>query len=98
MRNTIFRQTDHFHLSVATNLDVATCTLHCSSVLKSDLEYSLQYDKLVIGVGAVSNTFGVPGVAEHAFFLKVVKEKSCAVPEVHASTVWLDIQQFCVFV
>ena len=34
-------------------------------------EYEVEYDKLVIGVGARPNTFGVPGVEEHAFFLKV---------------------------
>ena len=34
------------------------------------LPFTLEYDVLVIAVGAVSNTFGVPGVAEHALFLK----------------------------
>ena len=31
----------------------------------------IPYDQLVIGVGALPNSFGVPGVHEHAFFLKV---------------------------
>jgi len=31
---------------------------------------TLDYDKLVIAVGAQPATFGTPGVAEHAFFLK----------------------------
>ena len=44
-------------------------------MLKPELTYNIEYDKLVIGVGAVSNTFGVPGVSEHAFFLKVLKKK-----------------------
>jgi NADH:ubiquinone reductase (non-electrogenic) len=35
-------------------------------------EASLPYDDLVIGVGAVPGTFGVPGVAEHAMFLKEI--------------------------
>jgi NADH:quinone reductase (non-electrogenic) len=30
---------------------------------------SLRYDTLVIALGSVSNSFGVPGVAEHAFML-----------------------------
>ena len=30
----------------------------------------LHYDELVLAAGAVTNTFGVPGVAEHAFGLK----------------------------
>lgn len=33
-------------------------------------EFDVAYDILVIAVGAVSNTFNVPGVAEHAMFLK----------------------------
>ena len=67
-----FRQSDHFHLSYATGLDTAKQEVHCESVLKPDLRYPLKYDKLVIGVGALSNTFGVPGVKENAFFLKVI--------------------------
>ena len=43
----------------------------CRSVLDQTNFYPLKYDKLVIAVGAVSNTFGIPGVQEHAFFLKV---------------------------
>ena len=46
--------------------------LKCQSVINEKMTYDLPYDKLVIGVGAVSNTFGVPGVEEHAFFLKVI--------------------------
>jgi len=32
--------------------------------------FDLNYDYLVIAVGAVNNTFGIPGVHEHAMFLK----------------------------
>ena len=32
--------------------------------------WQVDYDKLVIAVGCYSNTFGTPGVKEHAFFLK----------------------------
>ncbi len=35
-------------------------------------EAELPYDDLVIAVGAVPGTFGVPGVAEHALFLKEI--------------------------
>ena len=63
---------DHFHLSRAVGLDTASQTLTCQSVLDPDIKYDLQYDKLVIGIGALSNTFGVPGVEEHAYFLKVI--------------------------
>ena len=33
-------------------------------------KFELKYDYLVIAVGAVNNTFGIPGVYEHALFLK----------------------------
>lgn len=36
--------------------------------------FTLDYDKLVIGVGSYSNTFGIPGVKEFAFFLKDVQD------------------------
>jgi len=36
--------------------------------------FRLRYDKLVIAVGAYSQTFNVPGVKEHAHFLKDVKD------------------------
>ncbi|KAJ2922120.1 hypothetical protein H1R20_g14971, partial [Candolleomyces eurysporus] len=36
--------------------------------------FSVRYDKLVIAVGAYSQTFNVPGVKEHAHFLKDVKD------------------------
>ncbi len=34
--------------------------------------FDLSYDKLIVTVGAYSQTFGIPGVKEHAFFLKDV--------------------------
>ncbi len=33
----------------------------------------MPYDELVIAVGAHNQTFGIPGVAEHASFLKEVE-------------------------
>jgi NADH dehydrogenase FAD-containing subunit len=36
--------------------------------------FELQYDKLVIAVGAYSQTFGTPGVKEHAYFLKDIRD------------------------
>lgn len=72
VRNTIFRHADHFHLSHAIDLDIEKKEVKCQSVLKQDLIYNVPFDKLVIGVGALSNTFGVPGVETHAFFLKVL--------------------------
>ncbi|KAK5019216.1 hypothetical protein LTR60_001191 [Cryomyces antarcticus] len=34
--------------------------------------FSMKYDKLVVSVGCYSQTFGTPGVKEHALFLKDV--------------------------
>ncbi|KAG2148704.1 uncharacterized protein EDB93DRAFT_1250138 [Suillus bovinus] len=36
--------------------------------------FNLRYDKLVIAVGAYSQTFNVPGIKEHAHFLKDVRD------------------------
>lgn len=36
--------------------------------------FKVKFDKIVIGVGAYSQTFGVPGVKENAFFLKDVAD------------------------
>lgn len=72
VRNTGFRQTDHFHLSRATGIDFDKRIVNTESDLKPGLTYDLKYDKLVIGVGSLSNTFGVPGVIENACFLKEV--------------------------
>ena len=71
IRNTGFRNEQHFHLSVATGLDTDRQVVQCVSSLDPTKEYEVAYDRLVIGVGAVPNDFNVPGVKEHAFFLKV---------------------------
>lgn len=71
VRNIGFRDEHDFHLAHAVGLDVEKKVVQCASVLQPSLVYDVQYDQLVIGVGAVSNDFNVPGVKEHALFLKV---------------------------
>lgn len=71
IRNTGFRDEHHFHLSYATTLDHTNKMVYCQSALDPSITYSVPYDILAIGVGANSNTFNVPGVEEHALFLKV---------------------------
>lgn len=71
IRNVGFRSEHHFHLARATRLDLEDGAVQCVSELDPSREYSVSYDALVIGVGAVSNDFNVPGVKQHAFFLKV---------------------------
>lgn len=73
VRNTGFRDEHHFQLAEAVELLPDKHTVVCKSTLNDD-RYDLKYDKLVIGVGAVSNTFGVPGVYDHAFFLKEISD------------------------
>lgn len=37
-------------------------------------EFTLSYDHLVLAPGCTNNTFGTPGVAEHAFFVRTAKD------------------------
>lgn len=53
----------------AISLDTELRTLRCRTVDKT-AEFSITYDQLVISVGAWNNTYGIPGVKEHAMFLK----------------------------
>ena len=72
MRNYKFRDEAHYHLAQAVTVDTDKQLVKCVNMLDPKRhEYEVEYDKLVIGVGARPNTFGVPGVEEHAFFLKV---------------------------
>lgn len=46
----------------------------CRSLVKNLVgqnDFSLEYDHLVVAVGAQVNTFDTPGVVEHCHFLKV---------------------------
>lgn len=37
-------------------------------------DFTVEYDRLVVTVGAQTNTFGIPGVREHCCFLKQVED------------------------
>ncbi len=63
------REAIRFYHAEAVDLNAAERMVQCRSVADGH-EFRLAYDLLVIAVGAVSNTFGVPGVAEYALFLK----------------------------
>ena len=71
VRNHGFRDEHHFHSSRAIDLDMQGRNITCQSELDSSKQYKLSYDRLAIAVGSLSNTFDVPGVEKHAFFLKV---------------------------
>lgn len=49
-------------------------TSSSKSTVSEDIITSLNYDYLVVGVGAQPSTFGIPGVAEHSIFLKEVSD------------------------
>jgi NADH:ubiquinone reductase (non-electrogenic) len=62
-----------FYHATADALDPARRVVRCTGI-GDRASFELPYDILVIAVGAVSNTFHVPGVAEHALFLKDVQD------------------------
>jgi NADH:ubiquinone reductase (non-electrogenic) len=62
-----------FRLLEARSLDHANRVVRGVSPLDGR-EAEVPYDDLIIAVGAVPGTFGVPGVSEHAMFLKEISD------------------------
>lgn len=63
----------------ATEVDIANKRLVCESVVcggnSCDIQaFTVDYDRLVVTIGAQTNTFGIPGVREHCNFLKQVED------------------------
>ncbi|HMW00798.1 MAG TPA: FAD-dependent oxidoreductase [Acidobacteriota bacterium] len=58
-----------FLQGACTRVDEKNRTIHCKSI-DDQVEFTVEYDQLVISVGAENNTFNIPGVREHALFLK----------------------------
>lgn len=73
IRNSEFRDDHHFQLSTAVALEPEQNRLHCQADLTGE-QYSIDYDQLVIAVGCTSNSFGIPGVHEHTFFMKEIAD------------------------
>lgn len=75
---------DEFHQAWASRIDIANKRIiveachHDDAIVKTGVapergpEYVVEYDKLVIAVGSISQTFGIEGVHEHASFLRDV--------------------------
>ena len=64
----------NFQLGEFCQLDAETKTVTLAPSFDSEGEQvlperQLNYDKLVLAIGSVSNDFGTPGVAEHCYFL-----------------------------
>ncbi|CAA2938451.1 external alternative NAD(P)H-ubiquinone oxidoreductase B3, mitochondrial-like [Olea europaea subsp. europaea] len=59
-------------------IDTQNKKVYCRSIQDNNLgvseEFSLEYDYLVIAMGARVNTFNTPGVVEHAHFLKEIED------------------------
>ncbi|XP_054714965.1 uncharacterized protein LOC129224525 [Uloborus diversus] len=72
VRNVGFKDPSDFMLASAEELDLKKQKLLCKSVLDPSVQFYVHYDVLVIGVGCLNNTFGVPGVNRHAIFLKEI--------------------------
>ena len=63
--------------AAAVAVDPQAKTVRCrdeSGITAANPEFAVPYDKLVVAVGAPCNTFGTPGVREHAVFLKEVDD------------------------
>ncbi|CAG8618735.1 6862_t:CDS:10, partial [Dentiscutata heterogama] len=64
-----------YYQAYADSVDLKKQIVHCTSNLdyKRD-KFTIQYDTLVVAVGANSNTFGIPGVGDYALFLKDISD------------------------
>lgn len=64
--------------AAAIDIDYENNKVKCADISEfvgaSDDSFDLEYDQLVIAVGATSNTFGTPGVKENAIFLKEIDD------------------------
>ncbi len=62
-----------YYQSYCTGIDTVSRSIACTGALDGST-FTLPYDTLVIGVGAVSNTFGIPGVEQYGLFLKELSD------------------------
>lgn len=67
------RKNIDFYHATATGLDITHRVVHCEGASDGHV-FSVAYDILVVAIGAASNTFNVPGVADHALFLKELND------------------------
>ncbi|KAH9613298.1 hypothetical protein KSS87_018557, partial [Heliosperma pusillum] len=80
IRNIIKKRSGEIKLCEAecTKIDLANKQILCKSTFENspvpNREFALDYDYLIIAVGAQVNTFNTPGVMEHCHFLKEVED------------------------
>jgi NADH:ubiquinone reductase (non-electrogenic) len=58
-----------YYQAWCTSLEIQHQSLECKHTFESSI-FTLSYDMLVIAVGAENNTYNIPGVVEHALFLR----------------------------
>jgi NADH dehydrogenase FAD-containing subunit len=58
-----------YYQAACLNIDKENKKIKCKSEFDEE-EFDLEYDELIIGVGAIVNTYNTPGVKENAYFLK----------------------------
>ncbi|KAI9255676.1 FAD/NAD(P)-binding domain-containing protein [Phascolomyces articulosus] len=65
-----------FYQAQCNDIDFENQRVHCTSWIgeKNGESFQLEYDDLIIAVGSYSNTFNIPGVKEHAYFLKDIND------------------------
>ncbi|CAE7906545.1 unnamed protein product [Symbiodinium microadriaticum] len=68
VRPLVAKKNATYYESAVVAIDKATKKVTCRTV--GGEEYMLPYDKLVVGVGFQPNDFNIPGVKEHALFMK----------------------------
>jgi NADH:ubiquinone reductase (non-electrogenic) len=71
LRDSEFRHENDFHVAAVKTIDAQNKEVHVTGEVNGR-EYKVKYDTLVVACGARPMTFGLPGVEEHAFFLKEV--------------------------
>lgn len=69
----ITKKNIQYYQASVTAVDIGERTLRCESTLK-DSAFAVNFDILVIAVGATINTYGVPGVNEYAHLLKELSD------------------------
>lgn len=69
IRRVIENDRAEFYQAEGESLDTTRRIVHCKSVFGEE-RFEVPYDILIIAIGAVNRTFGIPGVLEHAMFLK----------------------------
>jgi NADH:ubiquinone reductase (non-electrogenic) len=79
IRRIIRKRNIEFYQSECVRIDAKSKQILCHNVSErkwqgKDSEFTLDYDLLVVAVGATNNTFGTKGVQEYCHFLKEIED------------------------